>query len=242
MAHYDETKPLLISCDASPYGVGAVLSQQDSQGREAPIAFASRTLGAAERNYVQLDREGLAVVFAANQFHKYSSGRPVTFVTDHHPLLGILEPQKPVPQIFSPRLTRWCLKLAAYDYDLKYRAGKLHQNADALSRVPLPDRIEEPHAPGDILMFAALPSSPLTAALVARLTLEDAILSELYREIQEGTVQRLRGTTSPLIAEEPQSWQFIADASPGAQESSCQKQPASKQWDWSTQAIEESWP
>lgn len=169
------------------------MAQQDSLGREAPIAFASRTLGTAERNYAQLDREGLAVVFAADHFHKYIAGRHVTFVTDHQPLLGILGPRKPVPQMLSPRMTRWCLKLAAYDYDLKFRAGKMHQNADALSRLPQPERIEEPQVPGDILMFEALPQPPLTADVIAKITQEDAILSKLYTAIQEGTVQQLKG-------------------------------------------------
>lgn len=193
LAHYDESKPLLISCDASPYGVGAVLAQLDSQGREAPIAFASRTLGSAERNYAQLDREGLAVVFAATHFHKYIVGREVTFLTDHQPLLGILGPRKPVPEMLSPRMKRWCLKLSAYNYNLQYRAGSRHQNADALSRLPLPDRIEEPHPPGDILMFEALPRPPLTADVVSTLTQEDPILAEVFSAVQNGTVQRLQG-------------------------------------------------
>nr|XP_054932255.1 uncharacterized protein K02A2.6-like [Dermacentor andersoni] len=193
LSHYDETKPLLISCDASPYGVGAVLAQLDSQGREAPIAIASRTLGAAERNYAQLDREGLAVVFAATHFHKYIVGREVTFVTDHQPLLGILGPRKPVPEMLSPRMKRWCLKLSAYNYNLQYRAGSRHQNADALSRLPLPDRIEEPNPPGDVLMFEALPRPPLTAEVVATLTQEDPILAEVFSAVQNGTVQRLQG-------------------------------------------------
>lgn len=84
LRHYDETKPLLLACDASPYGVGAVLSQADDQGREAPIAFASRTLSVAERNYSQLDRGRLAIMYGAIHFHQYIAGRRVIIITDDH--------------------------------------------------------------------------------------------------------------------------------------------------------------
>ena len=63
LAHYDQTKPLVLAYDASPYGIGAVLSHTLPNGSERPIAYASRTLGPAEKCYSQLDKEGLAIVF-----------------------------------------------------------------------------------------------------------------------------------------------------------------------------------
>ena len=58
LIHYDPEKKLILTCDASPDGVGAVLSHQCENG-DRPIAFASRSLNPAEKNYSQLDREGL---------------------------------------------------------------------------------------------------------------------------------------------------------------------------------------
>ena len=69
LVHYNARLPLVLSCDASPYGIGAVLSHRMSDDSDRPIAFASRTLAPAEKRYAQLDREGLAILFGVTKFH-----------------------------------------------------------------------------------------------------------------------------------------------------------------------------
>ena len=72
---YDETRKLILACDASPYGVGAMTSHVMEDGEERPIAFASRTLTKNERNYSQIEKEALGIVFGVQKFHKYLQGR-----------------------------------------------------------------------------------------------------------------------------------------------------------------------
>ncbi|XP_015271459.1 PREDICTED: uncharacterized protein K02A2.6-like, partial [Gekko japonicus] len=121
LTHYDEHKLLVLAADASPFGVGAVLSHLMPDGSEAPIAFYSRSLSAAERNYAQIDKEGLALVAAVKKFHDFIFGRRFLLVTDHKPLLGIFAPDKQLPNIMSPRMLRWAIFLQAYDFDLEHR-------------------------------------------------------------------------------------------------------------------------
>ena len=69
LVHYDPTKEVILACDASPYGIGAVLSHKMSDGSDRPIGFSSCTLSSAEKGYSQIEKEGLSCVFGVKKFH-----------------------------------------------------------------------------------------------------------------------------------------------------------------------------
>ncbi|GFN95914.1 retrovirus-related pol polyprotein from transposon 297 [Plakobranchus ocellatus] len=72
LVQYDPQKQLVISYDVSAYGAGAVPVHKLEDNPEHPIAYAARSLNSVERNYAQIDREGLTATFAVTKFHKYN--------------------------------------------------------------------------------------------------------------------------------------------------------------------------
>ena len=197
LAHYNPQLPIVLACDASAYGIGAVLAHQMPDGTERPIAYASRTLNSAERNYSQLEKEGLSCVFGVKKFYAYLFGRKFTLITDHKPLLSLLSGQKPTSLQASARIRRWSLALSMYEYELKFRNTTAHGNADALSRLPLTDTVPDDRTPPElVLLLEHLDSSPITAAHIKEATRRDPELSTIHQYVQQGWPHRSAMETS----------------------------------------------
>ena len=171
LVHYNAKRPLVLSCDASAYGIGAVLAQVMEDGAEKPVAFASRSLNHVEKGYSQIEKEGLASFFGVTKFHTYLYGRTFQLVTDHKPLITLFNERKAIPTQAAVRIQRWALKLASYYCSIHFKPAARHCNADAFRRLPLPDKPKQVIIPGDtILLMETLDKSPTSSVDIARWT------------------------------------------------------------------------
>ncbi|KAG7295105.1 hypothetical protein JYU34_022039 [Plutella xylostella] len=139
LAHLNQDARIILTVDASPWGLGAILSQIDKDGVERPVSYASRSLNPAERQYSQIQKEATAIIFGVRKYHQYLYGRSEPFIlrTDHKPLLSIFHPEKSIPEVSANRLQRYALFLSAYNYKIEY-VNSASNCADYLSRSMAP--------------------------------------------------------------------------------------------------------
>ena len=139
LAHFDASKPLVLTTDASSSGVGACLAHKEVREGKVllnPIAYASASLKASEKNYSQVDREGLAIVWAILHFKQFLWLQKFELHTDCSALVRIFGDKFNVNGIASSRLIRWSILLSEFDFTILHIRGKYNHTADSLSRLP----------------------------------------------------------------------------------------------------------
>ena len=137
MAYFDSSKNTELYVDASPFGLGAILTQTTPGQQDTKvIAYASRSLTDTESRYSQIERESLAIVYGVEHFHIYLYGHGFTLITDHKPLELIYRNPKS-----RPSARRWCLRLQDYTFQVKYRPGPARTMVPTVTRLYLSSKV-----------------------------------------------------------------------------------------------------
>jgi len=198
LVHYDISLPLQLACDASAYGVGAVISHVTENGDEKPIAYSSRTLSKSERNYSQIEKEALSIIYGVKKFHQFLYGRKFTLITDHKPLLAILGPKSQLPTLAAARFQRWAIYLSAYHYDLCFRPTAKHSNADGLSRLPMEESDNEQSVDvATIFNLRQIELLPVNVQQLRKATSRDSDLAKVIQYLRSGWPAKVIPTVQP---------------------------------------------
>jgi hypothetical protein len=171
-----EGEPMILAVDASSYGLGAALLQQDADGNERPVFFASRLMNDTEREYPQIDKEFLAIVWAMERLDAFVYGQEVKIRTDHRPLLGIMK--KPMAHM-STRQQRFVARLMRYSVQLEYVPGKEMFVADFLSR-----SVNEPGPPCRCMMMGTdIRVDDAFVSMLSTLPVSDELTKKIVDEV-----------------------------------------------------------
>ena len=131
LKHPKFDKSFILYTDGSYGGLGAVLAQEDEEGKEGVIAYASKTIVGAQKRYSATELELLAIKWATDQFHVYLLGKPFMIITDHQPLRHQFSNLQ-----LNNRMQKWVMHLQQYTFKIEYNPGRAQKHVDLLSRPP----------------------------------------------------------------------------------------------------------
>ena len=192
LAHFDPKEEIIVASDASDFGIGSVILHRFEDGTTKPIAHASRSLLPAERNYSQIEKESLAIIFGLKKFHRFVHGRKFVLQTDHRPLLSIYGSKKGIPTHTANRLQRWGVILLNYDFKMEFLPSKKLGHADGLSRLipkfsePLEDTvIAALHAESEVkgVLCNAIKELPVTLEEIRKRAESDAFIKKIKEQV-----------------------------------------------------------
>ena len=184
LAYPDFQKDFSLETDASGQGLGAILSQTQSDGKRHPVAYASRALSMTERRYAVTELETLAVVWAMSHFHHYLYGHNVVILTDHSAVKAVLgSPSK------NGQHARWWTKVfgsGVKDVQIGHRAGRENSHADALSRQPHLPPPDEGISEGEVQVCAIVGNidGEETIESLLQSTVSEDMKSDEFSDIQ----------------------------------------------------------
>ncbi|CAK9293182.1 unnamed protein product [Gordionus sp. m RMFG-2023] len=184
--YYNPDLPIGIATDASKKGLGAVLFHIEVNGKEMPIAYASRTLLKAEINYTNIEREALAIVYAVKKFQEFLIGSKFVIITDHKPLVYIFTKGLKDNTSISMRLQKWNLAMGAYDFTIVHRAGNRNTIPDCLSRLPQRNTEEGIQNIENNEITSDLWDIPINFQRIVKETNDDDELMEVINNIKHG--------------------------------------------------------
>lgn len=189
LGFFDREDKTKLIVDASPEGLGAVLLQENKEGQNRVISFASKALTDLERKYFQTEREVLAIVWGVEKFSLYLLGTKFVLITDCKALKYLFSPRSRP----CPRIERWVLRIQSYNYDIVYEPGATNL-ADALSRLSVSrakpfDKSAESYI--HHLVDSSIPEA-VTLLQIAEATKEDETLQKLQEALQTG-LRRIEG-------------------------------------------------
>jgi transposase InsO family protein len=137
LGYFDDTWETVLYTDASPYALGAVLTQEKEGEKSRIICFASKTLVESEKNYPHVQKEARGVVFGVEKHYYYLMGRKFKIRTDARGLAFIFNRTKETCKRALTRAEGWALRLATYNFEIEWIEGK-NNIADPASRLIAP--------------------------------------------------------------------------------------------------------
>ena len=188
LAYYEVGAETEVVADASPVGLGAVLTQKKRDGHR-PVTYISRSLSPVEQRYSQREREALAIRWACERLRMYLAGAQFKVVTDHKPLEAIFSNSNSKPPV---RIERWSMYLREFDFTVEYRPGK-DNPADYMSRHPVhalenTDDYKEQKQTEEVVNSVVRRNVPesLSVEEVRKATVNDLVLLEVMDIVQSG--------------------------------------------------------
>ncbi|MCG8044483.1 MAG: RNase H-like domain-containing protein, partial [Candidatus Thiodiazotropha endolucinida] len=136
LALYDPNRKTVLKTDASSYGLGCALFQEQENGDMKPVSYASRALSPTEQRYSTIEKEALAITFGCEKNRDFLIGKTFHIETDHLPLISLLGGRKGLNDL-PLRIMRFRMRLMPFSYTISHVGGKAQIISDALSRSPV---------------------------------------------------------------------------------------------------------